>query len=128
MLSVSSLYSREWKSCNSLNQALAMGTEVIFNLCSYKAAVCILLHRCFLQFFKKINLFIYIYFLLRWVFVAARRLSLVVASRGYSSLWCAGFSLWWLFLLQSMGSRHAGLSSCGSRAPERRLCSCGARA
>ena len=39
--------------------------------------------------------------------------SLVVASGGYSSLWCAGFLLWWLLLLQSMGSRRAGISSCG---------------
>ena len=53
------------------------------------------------------------YFWLRWVFVAVRRLSLVVASRGYSSLWCAGFSLRWLLLLQSTGSRHVGFSSCG---------------
>ena len=29
-------------------------------------------------------------FWLHWVFVAVRRLSLVVASGGYSSLWCAG--------------------------------------
>ena len=34
----------------------------------------------------------------------------------YSSLRCVGFSLWWLLLLRSMGSRHAGFSSCGSRA------------
>ena len=31
--------------------------------------------------------------------------SLVVVSGGYSSLWYAGFSFWWLLLLQSMGSR-----------------------
>ena len=31
--------------------------------------------------------------------------SLVVVSRDYSSLKCVGFSLWWLPLLQSMGSR-----------------------
>ena len=41
-------------------------------------------------------------------------LSLVAASRGYSLLQCAGFSLWWLPLLQSTGSRHAGFSSCGT--------------
>ena len=35
---------------------------------------------------------------------------------GYSSLWCAGFSLRWLLLLQSTGSRRAGFSSCGTRA------------
>ena len=62
--------------------------------------------------FVLINLFIY--FWLRWVFVAARGLSLVVASRGYSSLQCAGFSLQWLLLLRSMGFWHAGFSSCGT--------------
>ena len=56
----------------------------------------------------------------------ARSLSLIAASRGY--LQCKGFSLWWLLLLRSTGSRRAGFSSCGSRALERRLSSCGARA
>ena len=65
---------------------------------------------CF--FFKYIYLFIY--FWLHWVFIAARGLSLVVASGGYSLLWCAGFSLWWLLLLQSTGSRRAGFGSCGT--------------
>ena len=40
----------------------------------------------------------FIYFWLRWVFVAARGLSLVAASRGYCSLQCAGFSLQWLLV------------------------------
>ena len=40
--------------------------------------------------------------------------SLVAASWGYSSLQCAGFSLWWLLLSRSTGSRHAGFSSCGT--------------
>ena len=55
-----------------------------------------------------------IYFWLRWVFIATRRLSLVVESKGYSLLWCVGFSLQWLLLLRSMGSRHTGFSSCGT--------------
>ena len=55
-------------------------------------------------------------------------LSLVAASRGYSSMWCTGFSLWWLLLLQSTGSRRVRFSSCGSRALQRRLGSCGSRA
>ena len=59
------------------------------------------------------------------MFVAAPGLSLVVASGGYSLLQCAGFSLQWLLLLRSMGSRHVGFSSCGSQALERRLSSCG---
>ena len=53
------------------------------------------------------------FFWLRWIFVAVHGLSLVPASGGYSSLWCVGFSLQWLLLLQSMGSRHASFSSCG---------------
>ena len=63
----------------------------------------------YIYIFFLIYLFIlFIYFWLRWVFVAARGLSLVVVSGGYSSLQCAGFSLWWLLLLRSTGSRHAG--------------------
>ena len=67
---------------------------------------------------------------------AARGLSLVVASGGYSLLWCTVFSLRWL--LFCCGARALGaqasvvvareLSSCGSRALEHRLSSCGARA
>ena len=100
-------------------------------------------------------MYVFIYLWLRWVFVAVCGLSLVVASGGYSSLRCTGFSLRWLLLLRSTGSRHAGfsscslqaqqlwlvgsralasvvvarrLSSCGARALERRLSSCGTRA
>ena len=66
-------------------------------------------------FLKKIFIyFLFIYFWLCWVFVAALRLSLVAASRGYSSLRCVGFSLRWLLLLRSMGSRRAGFSSCST--------------
>ena len=60
--------------------------------------------------------FYFIYFWLCCVFVAARGLSLVAASSGYSSLRCAGFLLQWLLLLRSMGSRLTGFSSCGTRA------------
>ena len=77
-------------------------------------------------FFFKFTLFIY--FWLHWVFVAVRRLSLVVASGGYSLLQCAGFSLQWLLLLRSTGSRREGFSSFGAWALERRLSSCSARA
>ena len=62
------------------------------------------------------HLFIYLF-----LFLAA--LGLCCCARGYSSLRCAGFSLWWLLLLGSTGSRRAGFSSCDSRAQERRLSS-----
>ena len=82
------------------------------------------------EFFFFLILFIYlfIYLWLHWVFVAARRLSLAVASGGYSSLPRVGFSLRWLLLLRSTGSRCTGFSSCSSRAVERKRSSCGARA
>ena len=66
-------------------------------------------------FFKN-KFYLLIYFWLCWVFVAAHRLSLVAASGGYSSSQCVGFSLRWLLLLRSTGSRHKGFSSCGTRA------------
>ena len=60
-----------------------------------------------LLFFFLINLFIYL-FLLCWVFVSVRGLSLVVASGGHSSSRCAGLSLSQPLLLWSTGSRRAG--------------------
>ena len=59
------------------------------------------------QFLKKFFI-LFIYFWLHWVFVAARGLSLVVVSGGYSSLWYVGFLLWWLLLLWSQSSRCVG--------------------
>ena len=73
-------------------------------------------------------IYLFIYFWLSWVFIAVCGLSLVAAKRGYSSLQCTGFSLRWLLLLQSTGSKHVGFSSCGSWALECRLSSYGARA
>ena len=86
----------------------------------------VLIHGHILRFLK----YLFIYFWLRWVFVAAHGLSLVAASGGYSLWWCAGFSLQWLLLLPSMGSRHAGFRSCGMGAPVVVACgfsSCGSR-
>ena len=53
---------------------------------------------------------------LHWVFVAAHGLSLIAASRHFSSLWRAGFCTWGLPLLRSTGSRHSGFSSCSMQA------------
>ena len=65
-------------------------------------------------FFLNKFIYLFIYFWLCWVFVAVRGLSVVAVSRGYSLLQCAGFSLSWLLLLWSTGSRSAGFSSCGT--------------
>ena len=76
--------------------------------------------------FEKFLINLFIYFRLSWVFVAAHRLPLVAASGGYSSLRCVRFSLRWLLLLCSTDSKCVAFSSCGLRAPECRLSSCGA--
>ena len=82
-------------------------------------------HCCLTLIYLFIYLSIYLFIygcvgssLLCWVFVAAHGLCC-----GAWASHCGGFSL-----LQSMGSRHAGFSSCGSRALECRLSSCGAQA
>ena len=54
-----------------------------------------------------INLFTYL-FLLCWVFVSVRGLSLVAASGGHSSSRCTGLSLSRPLLLWRTGSRRAG--------------------
>ena len=64
--------------------------------------------------FNKCIYFIYLFLAALGLCCCAR--ALVAASGGYSSLQCASFSLPWLLLLGSTGSRHAGFSSCGTRA------------
>ena len=81
-----------------------------------------------------LNLFIYL-FLACWVFVAVHGLSLVLVSGstlrcGLRASHCSGFSCCGA---RALGVRASvvvahGLSSCGSRALERRLSSCGTRA
>ena len=75
-----------------------------------------MLFRSFFIFYLFIYLFIY--FWLPWVFIVVCGLSLVEVSGGYSSLWGVGFSLPWLLLLRSTGSRCMCFSSCGARAQE----------
>ena len=59
---------------------------------------------------------LFTYFWLLWVFVTARSPSPVAAAGASLQQWSAGFSLWWLLLLQNTGSRHAGFRSCGAQA------------
>ena len=57
---------------------------------------------------------IYLFLAVLGLRCCACRLSLVAASGGYFSLGCTGFSLQWLLLLRSTGSRRTGFSSCGT--------------
>ena len=68
-----------------------------------------------LFFFLILFIYLFIYlFLAELCLVAACWLSLVAASGVHSSLRCADFSLRWLLLLWSTGSRRLGFSSCGT--------------
>ena len=58
--------------------------------------------------------FLFFFFWLHWVFIPAHRLSQVAMNRICSLLRWAGFSLWWLLLLPSTGSRHTGFSVCST--------------
>ena len=53
-------------------------------------------------------IYLFIYFWLCWVFVSCEGFSLVAASGGHSSSWCAGLSLSRPHLLRGTGSRRAG--------------------
>ena len=68
-------------------------------------------------------LFFLIYFCLCWVFIAVSGLPVVVVSRA-ALLRGVSFLLQWLLLLQRLGSRQVGFSSCVSWALERRQSSC----
>ena len=72
---------------------------------SSKAPHCPPIFRTFIFF---ILFILFIYFWLCWVFVSVRGLSLVAASGGHSSSWCAGLSLSRPLLLRGTGSRRAG--------------------
>ena len=83
-------------------------------------------HTVTMMSFLKSN---FIYLFLCWVFIAVGRLFLVVASGAATlQLQCVGFSLQWLLLLGSMGSREQGrqqLRHVGSVAAVPRLQSTG---
>ena len=70
----------------------------------------------FFFFFRNSRSYLLIDWLLCWVFVSVRGLSLAVASGDHSSSRCAGLSLSRPLSLRSTGSRRAGSAICGSRA------------
>ena len=54
-------------------------------------------------FFFYLKIYLFIYFWLRWLFVAVRGLSPAAASGGHSPLQCAGLSLQWPLLVAEHG-------------------------
>ena len=64
--------------------------------------------KLFICLFVYLFIYLFIYVWLCWVFVSVRGLSLVAASGGHSSSWCAGLSLSRPLLFQSTSPRRAG--------------------
>ena len=55
--------------------------------------------------FSKVFIYLFSYLFLAVLgLLSVCGLSPVVASGGTLQVWCTGFSLWWLLMLQSMGS------------------------
>ena len=75
--------------CETIWSSTFVCREFLFFIFIYLFLKCII--------FK--NLFYLFCFWLHWVFIAVCGLSQVAASRGYSSLWCVGFSLRWLLFV-----------------------------
>ena len=102
----------------------------------YRERAWILTHERLLNILliMEVAVFLLIYLILFILFLAA--LGLRCCAQAFSS--CSeqgllvvavhGLLIGWLLLLQSTGSRRVGFSSCGSRAIERSLSSCGPRA
>ena len=65
-------------------------------------------------FFFFVILFIYIYFWLYWVFVAAHRFSLVLASGGYSPVVVSGLLIAVVSFVAEHGLQALGLNCCGT--------------
>ena len=71
------------------------------------------------EFLLSLYLFIYYYYFLLslvFIFLTNKLIYLFILGHVGSSLRCVGFSLQWLLLLWSMGSRCVGFSSCGTQA------------
>ena len=94
------MFKREWfKHQNQMDFILII--YEIFKIMSNFWIVIFFFNNFFLIYF-------FIYLWLCWVFVSVQGPSLVVASGGHSSSWCAGLSLSWPLWLRSTGSRRAG--------------------
>ena len=67
-------------------------------------------------YFLKMFFFFFIKFIYLFIFGCVGSSLLCTASGGYSLLQCVVFSLRWLLLLRSTGSRRAGFRRCGTQA------------
>ena len=65
-------------------------------------------------FFNPFKIFIYLFILVALGLCCCAQAFSSCSEQGLLFVWCAGFLLLWLLLLQSAGSRRAGFSSCST--------------
>ena len=87
-----------------------------YQQCTSVPFLYILINTCYCPFFSFFLINLFIYFWLRWIFVAVRGFSAVAASRGYCFIVVCRLLIAWPLLLRSSGSRRAGFSRCGTQA------------
>ena len=104
--------------CLSLNMCQALCLEYIVIILCYPH---INLKNFFLNLFPYLFLAMLVHRCCVWAFSSQEHGATL-------QLWCEGFSLQWLLLLGSAGSRHSGFDSCSSQALEHRLNNCGSQA
>ena len=112
---------RNWRASNTHFQDDSLPDKLLCSLlfCHVLALLHVIFFSSFsvpvsLQVWKGLGVFFFFFFLFNWFvsFCSAGLhcfcvgfFFLVVVSRGYSLLWCSGFSLWWLLLCASLDIR-----------------------
>ena len=102
---------------------------IVFFMSLVSLNLCFSVHRCLCIFFVFLALIFFFFFPYRArsssLHVDFLQLEIQWRSGAALQLQCTGFSLRWLLLLHSTGSKHAGFSSCSLLALECRLSSFG---
>ena len=103
-----------------------MNCIVIFHVSLVSFNLCFSVHRCLCIFFVFLALFFFFFDRARSSSLHVDFLQLAIQWRSGATLQlqCTAFSLQWLLLLHSTGSKRAGFSSCSLLALECRLSSC----
>ena len=92
---------------------IQMIINISVHFCFISFQCVFMLYKIVIRLFISLTIFVNLFYLFIFGCVGSSLLR-----TGFLQLWFAGFTLWWLLLLQSTGSRHMDFSSCGARAQQ----------
>ena len=95
-----------------VSQSLCLSLSLYPSICVY-AHVSVIAWKKIYQNANSCFFFKIIYLWLCWIFVAVCGLFSSCGEWGYSSFWCAGFSLRWPLLAQALGARASVVAAGG---------------